>query len=127
MGKSKYNINKFFEFIDNSLSEDELLEMANVTEQTTGISGVVLWIGPNPNSHGKRIKVSNVPNKISSSDCYTVTIPKLEVIGYVNDKFIDSIKIESIKEFIVKNQKLIEDYSDYKLSTKEFLDSLVPI
>jgi hypothetical protein len=55
---------KYFEFLDNSyLSEDELFEMANVTEETTGIKDVVIWIGPNPKSHGKRVKISNIPNK----------------------------------------------------------------
>ena len=117
-------INKFYEFIDNSLSEDELLEMANVTEETTGIKDVVLWIGPNPPQHGKRIKVSNIPNRISSSDCFTITIPKFEIVGDVNTKFIDSVKMDKIKEFITINQKLIEEYSDYKISTKDLLDGL---
>ena len=92
---------KFYEFIDNSFSEDELLEMANVTDQTTGIKDVILWIGPNPKSHGKRIKVSNIPNKISSSDCFTITIPQFEIVGDINDKFIDSVKMDKIKEFII--------------------------
>jgi len=118
---------KFYEFIDNSFSEDELLEMANVTDQTTGIKDVILWIGPNPKSHGKRIKVSNIPNKISSSDCFTITIPKFEIVGDINDKFIDSVKMDKIKEFIIINQKLIEEYSDYKISTKELLDGLIPV
>ena len=123
------NISKYFEFIDNSnnLSEDELFEMANVTEETTGIKDVVIWIGPNPKSHGKRVKVSNIPGKISSNDCFTLTIPKFEIIGEVNTKFIDSIKLDKIKEFILNNRSLIEDYSDYKISTKELLDGLKPV
>jgi len=117
-------INKFYEFIDNSLSEDELLEMANVTEETTGIKDVVLWIGPNPPQHSKRIKVSNIPKSISSSDCFTITIPNFEIVGDVNTKLIDSVKMDKIKEFITINQKLIEEYSDYKISTKDLLDGL---
>ena len=37
------NLSKYFEFIDssNSLSEDELFEMVNVTEETTGIKDVL--------------------------------------------------------------------------------------
>ena len=113
------NVVKYFEFINNSnnLSEDELFEMANVTEETTGIKDVVIWIGPNPKSHGKRVKVSNIPGKISSSDCFTITLPNFEIIGNINKKFIDSIKLKEVKEFI--SNKLIEDYSDYKISTKE--------
>ena len=119
---------KYFEFLDNSyLSEDELFEMANVTEETTGIKDVVIWIGPNPMSHGKRVKISNIPNKISSSDCFTITIPKFEIVGEMNTKFIDSIKLENIKKFISNNLSLIEDYSDYKISTKQLLDCLKPI
>ncbi len=123
------NVVKYFEFINNSnnLSEDELFEMANVTEETTGIKDVVIWIGPNPKSHGKRVKVSNIPGKISSSDCFTITLPNFEIIGNINKKFIDSIKLKEVKEFISNNLKLIEDYSDYKISTKEFLDGLKPI
>jgi hypothetical protein len=120
-------LNKFNEFVDNSFSEDELLEMANVTYETTGIKDVVIWIGPNPQSHGKRIKVSNIPNKISSSDCFTITIPKFEIVGNVNNNLIDSVKMDMIKKFITTNIKLIEEYSDYKISTKQLLDGLKPV
>lgn len=118
---------KYFEFIDNSLTEDELLEMANITDETSGIKDVVIWIGPSPENHGKRIKVSNFPNRISSSDCFTLTIPKFEIVGNINTKHIDSNKLESIKDFVNKNYDLIEDYSDYKISTKKLLDELKPV
>lgn len=37
------------EFIDYTNDDgDELLEMDNFTQKTTGISDVVIWIGPNP-------------------------------------------------------------------------------
>lgn len=118
---------KYFEFVHNDLSEEELLEMANVTDDSTGIDDVVLWIGPNPSSHGKRIKVSNFPKKISSSDLFTITIPDMNIIGEVNSKFITKSKLDDIKKFITINLTLIEDYSDYKISTKMFLDSIKPI
>lgn len=58
----KHIITKINEYLDNQdLSEQELLEMANITDDESGIENVVLWIGPNPKSHGMRIKVSNVP------------------------------------------------------------------
>jgi hypothetical protein len=44
---------KINEYLDNQdLSEQELLEMANITGDESGIENVVLWIGPNPKSHG---------------------------------------------------------------------------
>jgi hypothetical protein len=55
---------RIFEYKNfNNLSNKELLEMSNITYKTTGIKNVVLWIGPNTEYHGKRIKVSNIPNK----------------------------------------------------------------
>lgn len=109
---------------NNYLSEDELLEMANVTDVITGIKDVVLWLGPQKNSRNKMIKVCNIPNKISSVDCFTIVVPKFEIVGFVNEQFIDEFKMDKIKEFIIVNQQLIEDYSDYKISTKYFLDGL---
>ena len=36
-----------------------LNEMSNYGQNTTGINGVYIWIGPKPPQHGYRIKVSN--------------------------------------------------------------------
>lgn len=121
------SIKKYFEFVNNNLSEEELLEMANITDDSTGIDDVVLWIGPNPTTHGKRIKVSNFPKKISNTDLFTITIPDMNIIGEVNSNFITKSKLNDIKKFITINLSLIEDYSDYKISTKMFLDSIKPI
>jgi len=108
----------------NSFSEQELLEMANVNYETTGIKDVVLWIGPNPEYHGKRIKICNIPNKFAVTDCFTLTIPKFEIIGDVNKKLITSEVLEKIKEFVTINYQLISDYSDHLISTKTLIDNL---
>ena len=95
--------NNQFEFVENlSLTEDELMEMANVTQKTTGIENVVIWIGPNPLSHDKIIKVSNSSNKFDGKDCFTLTIPDFKIIGTINKSVIDSKKLEKIKEFVIK-------------------------
>jgi hypothetical protein len=117
---------KLFEYNTN-LSDKELLEMANVTSEETGIDDVVIWIGPNPQTHSYRVKVSNIPNKISSDNLFTITIPNLNVVGIINNKFIDSKKLEKIFNFIKLNQNIIMDYSDYKISTKQLLDNLQKI
>ena len=108
----------------NSLSEQELLEMANVNYESTGIKDVVIWIGPNPGYHGRRIKICNVANKFVASDCFTLTIPDFQIVGNVNDKLITKKVLEQIKEFININYQLICDYSDYLISTKELIDNL---
>lgn len=109
------------------LIEQELLEMANVDYETTGIPKVVLWVGPHPGQHWMRIKVSNTPDKYSPSDNFVITIPEFRIIGNVNEKFITQDILDSIKYWIRLNFKAIKQYSNYKLSTKRFLDLLKPV
>ena len=109
------------------LTEQELMEMANATEKYTGIKGVVVWLGPNPEGHWKRINVSNVPNKFDGRDCFTITIPEYKVIGKVNTKLINSKKMKEIIDFIELNKEIIIDYSDYKIETGDMLTNLKKI
>lgn len=120
---------KLNEFKSNNqgLSNQELLEMANITDAESGIDNVVIWIGPNPPSHGMRIKVSNIPNKIDGSDCFTLTIPNFKIIGKVNKSFIDNEKIEQIKQFVLLNKEVISSYSNFDISTGELIKNLKKI
>jgi len=98
--------------------------MANVSPKKTGIEDVYIWFGPNLHYYGRRIKVSNIPNKFSKEDCFTITMPDFRIIGNINKKLIDSKKLDRIKELINKNLKIIEDFSDELISTDEFIDKL---
>jgi len=114
-------IKKILEFKTYSeIDDDELLEMSNLSPDVTGLDNIVVWLGPNPHSHGKRIKVSNVPNK-GSRDCFTITIPDMEVIGDVNKSFIDSKKLDQIKEFIKINLQVICQYSEGDILTDKMI------
>jgi hypothetical protein len=121
---------KIFEFNDykftTSISDEELMEMANVSPKKTGISNVYIWFGPNPH-YGRRIKVSNISNKFSKNDCFTITIPKFEIIGKYNTNLITSSVLEDIIKFVNLNIKAIEDFSDELISTDEFIDRLISI
>jgi len=110
-----------------NLNEEELMEMANVDSKKTGIDNVVIWIGPNPSQHWKRIKVSNKANSFDGSDCFTLIIPEFKIIGNVNSKLINSDVLERIKLFVNKNLQTIIDYSEYKTSTSDLLDNLKKI
>jgi len=103
------------------------MEMANITYKTTGIENVVIWIGPNPTSHGKRIKISNVPNSFKLNDCFVLTIPDFNEIGYRDESVIDNKKLEKIIEFVKLNIKTISDYSDSLISTEDLLENLIKI
>jgi hypothetical protein len=110
-----------------TISDEELMEMANISPKKTGIDNVFLWVGPNPVTHGKRIKVSNIPNKFSKDDCFTITIPEYKVVGNVNTKLISNKVLEDIILFIEINKNIIIDFSDEKISTDELIDNLISI
>lgn len=112
------------EFVEYDYIDNELLEMANFTKKTTGIDDVVIWLGPNPPNHGKRIKVSNKPNSFDTYDTFTITIPDLEIIGDVNTKFIKQSVLDKIYDFIKSNIQVIEEYSDRKISTEDLIERI---
>lgn len=116
---------KLFEYKD--FREQELLEMANVGYKDTGIEDVILWIGPNPGQHWRRIKVCNKKNTFDFSDNFTLTIPDFKIIGEVNTKLITTEILEKIKEFVNLNYKIICDYSDYKILTSDFIENIKKI
>lgn len=123
--KNSKKILEYKEF--NDLKEDELLEMSNVTYKTTGIKDIVLWIGPNPGQHWKRIKICNKKNTFDPSDSFILTIPEFEIKGKRNEKVITNEILEKIKEFVKINYQVIYDYSDYKISTEDFIEKLKKI
>ena len=117
------------EYMNNNsmLDEQELLEMANISSRKTGIKDIVIWAGPNPKYHGYRIKVSNIANKISSDNCFTITIPDFKVMGDVNTNLITKEVFNDIIKFIKLNIDLIKKYSDYDIYTEDFLDNIKPV
>jgi len=115
------------ELVITKLTEQELLEMANITSKTTGIENVVIWIGPNPSNHWKRIKISNIPNKFDGKDCFILTIPDFKEIGERDKSVINDDKLEQIKNFVSINIDVINDYSDYLISTEDLLSKLKSI
>jgi hypothetical protein len=121
---------KILEFKDydfyTKISESENLEMANISPKKTGLKDVFIWVGPNPHTLGKRIKVSNIPNKFGKDNCFTITIPKFEIIGEV-ESWITTEHIKDLEKFISINMDLIIDFSDEKISTDEFNDGIIKI
>jgi hypothetical protein len=52
---------------------EELTEMANLRPAFTGFK-YYIWVGPNPASHGPRIKVVNEPGRLDPKNCFSVSI-----------------------------------------------------
>ena len=106
---------------------DNISEMANITSDVSGIDNIIIWIGPNPPQHGKRIKISNIPNKIRTNDVFTLTIPDFEIKGNRNEKIVNNKKLKQIKKFVNININLIEEYMERKISTIEFSNRIKSI
>ena len=118
-------VNEFKSYIE--IDDNELMEMSNISSKTTGIEGVVIWLGPNPHYHGRRVKVSNDIGKFNRSNCFTITLPDMNIIGDVNSNLIDSKKMEKIKKFISINMDVIIKYSDEEILTDEMINSLIKV
>ena len=110
-----------------SLTEDECYELTSFSSKTTGIKDVVIWIGPDSKNHIFRIKVSNIPNKISIDNCFTITIPDFKIYGDVNTELITDDKFDDIINFINLNINIIKSYSNYEICTEDLLDGLKSI
>lgn len=120
-------IKRINELHTTNLSEQELLEMANLNYKYTGIENVILWVGPNPGSQSYRIKISNIPNKFEGKDCFTLTIPDYEVVGNMDTKFITNKVLSDIKKWCELNIEVIKEYSDYEISTGDLIERIKPI
>ena len=121
----KYNIfNNINEFHNPVMTDEELLEMSNYWGNGLGLDEtIVLWMGSALSSkHGNRIKVSNIPGKSmgTSKDCFTITVPNLDVIGDVNTKHITTKKLKTIFKFIKLNEEAIIEFCQEQIDTTEF-------
>lgn len=122
-------INEFLNKDNQNIEDDELLEMANLWGKYTGLGDVVIWIGSTLKSqHGKRIKVSNINSKIGSSlDCFTITIPDLNIIGKINKNHITNAKLDKIFKFIELNMNIISEICEEKIDSVEFINRMIKV
>lgn len=102
-------------------------EMANYSQEYTGIKDTYIWIGPNPPQHGPRIKISNNSSFFNPHDNFTLTIPDFEIVGIINTKTIDNKKLEQIKDFVKLNIVAIVDYESGIIPTDEFESMIIKI
>ena len=96
-------------YLNPPMTENELLEMSNFWGENLGLDkSLVLWIGSSSSAQC-RIKVSNLPKEsnMHNKDCFTISIPNLEIIGNVNKEHITTKKLKSIFEFIKRNKGIL--------------------
>ena len=109
------------------ITDEEKMTLTDISPEQIGIEDVYIWVGANPHTQDRRIKVSNIPNDFHGKDCFTMTIPDFKIIGNPNPELITDDIMKDIIKFVELNLQLIYDYSDEKMATDEFFDKIVGI
>jgi len=118
-------LRKYIDMVDREWQNDQLYEMANLFQKRHGIENVVIWVGRAPTTHGLRIKVSNVPNKMSMDDSFVIMMPSLDYDPKQVADWIGTKTIKKILEWIKLNQELLYNYELGLIDdTDEFLDQI---
>ncbi len=139
------NIKQFDEFIEeqnyetiNELlrtvyTDEMLLEMANISQNTTGLD-VIIWVQTNntqsPGKHNlPQIKFqNNTSTKIQINELIPISISDNPEILLKNNDLnkikISQAQINEVKQWIVKNQEILIDYWQEKITTDELFQKL---
>ena len=108
------NILEYTDFLNEKFSTTEVDReyMSSISTISHGIENITIWIGPDPNSSDKIIKVSNALNDKKGQNCFTMRISNLQTYGYINKNVITDEIMLKIKTFITKNKNVIYDFYD---------------
>ena len=110
--------------------QETLYEFANIGYKRTGLDNIYIYAYSQADKevqHGPRIKVSNIYNKFSSSDNFTIDVINKRVVNGVVK--ITSKELEDVMLWIGLNKDEIITYwkSKGEMDTDEFLNSLSKI
>ena len=121
------------ELLQTVYTDEMLLEMANISQSTTGLD-VIIWVQTNnTQSTGKhnlpRIKFqNNTATKIQINELIPISIsddPKILLKNNDLNKIkISQAQINRIKKWIIKNKEILIDYWEEKITTDELFQKL---
>lgn len=121
------------ELLQTVYTDEMLLEMANISQSTTGLD-VIIWVQTNnTQSTGKhnlpRIKFqNNTATKIQINELIPISIsddPKILLKNNDLNKIkISQTQINGIKQWIMKNKEILIDYWEEKITTDELFHKL---
>ena len=121
------------ELLQTVYTDEMLLEMANISQSTTGLD-VSIWVQTNnTQSTGKhnlpRIKFqNNTATKIQINELIPISIsddPKILLKNNDLNKIkISQTQINGIKQWIMKNKEILIDYWEEKITTDELFQKL---
>ena len=121
------------ELLQTVYTDEMLLEIANISQSTTGLD-VIIWVQTNnTQSTGKhnlpRIKFqNNTATKIQINELIPISIsddPKILLKNNDLNKIkISQTQINGIKQWIMKNKEILIDYWEEKITTDELFQKL---
>ena len=121
------------ELLQTVYTDEMLLEMANISQSTTGLD-VIIWVQTNnTQSTGKhnlpRIKFqNNTATKIQINELIPISIsddPKILLKNNDLNKIkISQTQINGIKQWIMKNKEILIDYWEEKITTDKLFQKL---
>lgn len=121
------------ELLQTVYTDEMLLEMANISQNTTGLD-VIIWVQTNntqsPGKHNlPRIKFqNNTSTKIQINELIPISISDNPEILLKNNDLnkikISQAQINEVKQWIVKNQEILIDYWQEKITTDELFQKL---
>ena len=121
------------ELLKTVYTDEMLLEMATISQNTTGLD-VIIWVQTNnTQSTGKhnlpRIKFqNNTVTKIQINELIPISIsddPKILLKNNDLNKIkISQTQINGIKQWIMKNKEILIDYWEEKITTDELFQKL---
>ena len=121
------------ELLQTVYTDEMLLEMANISQNTTGLD-VIIWVQTNntqsPGKHNlPQIKFqNNTSTKIQINELIPISISDNPEILLKNNDLnkikISQAQINEVKQWIVKNQEILIDYWQEKITTDELFQKL---
>ena len=121
------------ELLQTVYTDEMLLEMANISQSTTGLD-VIVWVQTNnTQSTGQhnlpRIKFqNNTATKVQTNELIPISIsdnPKILLKNNDLNKIkISQAQINGVKQWIVKNQEILIDYWKENITTDELFQKL---
>jgi len=124
MSIRKYN--EFYNYKIQSLTSIDKHNIASISDNGTGIEGVIVWIGGSKIDGNIVLRVSNKPEDLSGVDLFSINVDNFRIIGSRNKSFITDGLLEDIISFIVVNKTLIIKFTNEEIFVDELVDKLLP-
>lgn len=118
--------NEFYDYNCQNLTSIDRNNIASISDNGSGIKGVIIWIGGEKINDSPVVRVSNNPEDLSGKDLFSIKVDNYEVIGSPNKYFINEDVIDKIISFIKRNKSSIIKFTNEEIFVDELVDELVP-